>query len=351
MASKIVAAQKLAAAATQEPPAEIDPRLQAKVAPVLSFIRDKCLRRGPDGILYFTRALEARRESRVSFRVTPEAFRAALTDCGVLLPLTDSNLVVLCFKDDQGFVPIARLTENVTGHLNDARRALVNEIFDSLDVDGSGALQSGDLIQLGINFADHPKVKGGVLTVEEAAQEFIDAFDNHGFADRDGKITRNEFLAYFGTMSFDFPTDKSFESCLRKAWEQPLKAAKARREAAAGIAALQQSMLDAARSPTKSSTMLTKDNLSSSRSRSTSPKNHMAAAKRIVGYTGHVPMARERFGETFHRIEAATPDLGAGRAEAAAPWQNYQPGVQVLDPSQGIVRAGNKANKHSFKLA
>jgi hypothetical protein len=77
------------------------------------------------------------------------------------------------------------------------------------------------------------------------------------------------------------------------------------------------------------------------------PSDGRNSSKRVVGYTGHVPMAKERFGETFHRIDAATPDLSAIVKDS----KEVYTGPRYVDEKNAFTKSGNKANVHSYKMA
>lgn len=305
-------------------------RLLAKVAPLLAVIRGKALRRGDDGLVVLSRALEVKREARNSHRITPEALRAGMLECGIVIEPADATLIVLCFRDAQGFVPILTLMEQLAQFTSPRRKAFVEAVFETLDVNRAGCIDGIDFGSL--DFSGHPKVRSGELSEDAARKQMSDTFGS-------GTISGADFLSYYAVLSETVASDSEFERGVQSAWAEPIAVAEAyRRRINPDVISL---------IPVIESTMSgTGGSMGSTRNRSLSPggsrKAEKVPPKRIVGYTGHVPMAKERFGETFHRIEAATPELSKKQINLVAPY---------VDTAHGMVRKGNKANTHSFKLA
>eukprot|EP01007_Sphenomonas_quadrangularis_P001330 NODE_2262_length_640_cov_223.401015_g1913_i0.p1 GENE.NODE_2262_length_640_cov_223.401015_g1913_i0~~NODE_2262_length_640_cov_223.401015_g1913_i0.p1 ORF type:complete len:179 (-),score=24.86 NODE_2262_length_640_cov_223.401015_g1913_i0:104-640(-) len=76
------------------------------------------------------------------------------------------------------------------------------------------------------------------------------------------------------------------------------------------------------------------------------------APKRIVGYSGHVPGAIERFGENFQKVDAAVPlvDKKDGLPDPPPPLED-----ELKRPSLTFARTSDaaitrNANRHTYKL-
>jgi Ca2+-binding EF-hand superfamily protein len=319
----------------------LDPQLQVKVAPILAGIRDKCLRMGKHGFDLLRRKVSAR-DSRVQTRMDPDKFRLALLDLGIVLSGQDIKFLTLGFKDGQGYLRVNMLCDHICGFLSQERAHLVDGIFDLLDVDHSGELNIDDLRQVA-DFQRHSAVLAGKLTAEEAMRQYLDIFDTDT---PDGQITRDEFRAYYAGVSETCPTLEFFEEVVKSAWKfldlsklaQIKHVRKSQRSTpadAAGTVGGATSTFGGTLIPPRAAVQSTISPMS--------PDKHQAS-KRVVGYTGHVPMAKERFGETFHKIDSSTPELSQADKEI-----HY--GAKYVDEKNAFVKSGNKSNAHSFKMA
>ena len=61
----------------------------------------------------------------------------------------------------------------------------------------------------------HPEVKSGKISKAEALREFLTQFDT---IDKDGIVTREEFIEYYKNVSASIDTDDYFELMMRNAW-------------------------------------------------------------------------------------------------------------------------------------
>jgi len=63
--------------------------------------------------------------------------------------------------------------------------------------------------------SQHPDVMDGKITEKEALGEFLDQFDT---LEKDGIVTREEFLDYYRDVSASIDGDDYFELMIRNAW-------------------------------------------------------------------------------------------------------------------------------------
>jgi Ca2+-binding EF-hand superfamily protein len=312
----------------------VDPHLQVKIAPILSSIRDKCLRMGQHGFDLLRRKVNAR-DARIETKMDPDKFRVSLLDLGIVLSGNDVKHLALAFKDGQGYLRVNMLCDHICGFLSNERQQLVDGIFELLDVDKSGELEIEDLREV-TNFAQHPSVLAGKITADQAMRQYLDIFDTDT---PDGRITKEEFRAYYAGVSENCPTLEYFEEVVRSAWKfldlSKLKIKRAVRRSQRSTPA-DEVEVEANHNGTIPPRF-------AGRAGGTEVGSPSKQAKRVVGYTGHVPLARERFGETFHRIDMSTPELAVNKTT------DYV--VPFVDEKNAFVRQGNKSNMHSFKMA
>ena len=94
----------------------------------------------------------------------------------------------------------------IKGELSAARKELVNLAFDKIDVDHSNQITVDD-IRAFYDATMHPEVMSGKKTVDQVLRAMIDDFELRGV--RDGKVSREEFEDYYGSVGAcgcTFPT-------------------------------------------------------------------------------------------------------------------------------------------------
>merc|ERR1711916_232948 len=117
-------------------------------------------------------------------------------------------------RDGDGNVDFEEFLKVMRGKMSKRRRELVLLAFDILDIDKSGRVTTDELASH-YDVTLHPDVVAGILTEEEALMEFSAVWDG---TDRDGVVTRSEFLDYYADVSASIDTDDYFELVIRNAW-------------------------------------------------------------------------------------------------------------------------------------
>lgn len=120
-------------------------------------------------------------------------------------------------EDNSGALDYREFMSVVKGKLSEARKAVVNEAFDFLDLSGDGVLQPEDLKQRYRSFA-HPDVRAGIRSEEDTFKEFLEHFDT---VCGDLTVSRVEFQRYYEGMSATIPNDKFFDTMIRNTWHLP----------------------------------------------------------------------------------------------------------------------------------
>jgi hypothetical protein len=194
------------------------------------------------------------------------------------------------------------------------------------------------------------------VSLEQCIGDFEDAFRVTDA--KDGRISISEFTAYYSGVAF-LLSSSEFEEMLTETWglREPAPARRYAAHPAAEKVASQvtkSAVVASPHSPERghgatspfSATHgkeIDQDNshLISPPRRAHSPNEPEVTPLRIPGYTGHIPTAQERHGETFAKIEASVPRTRP-RDGPVAPY---------VDEKNAFVRKGGKANAHNFKLA
>ena len=118
-------------------------------------------------------------------------------------------------KNKDGTVSIDEFVGQLIGGLNPRRKKVVDRAYKKFDVTGDGVITMDDLRGT-YNAAKNPLVLRGEKTEEEVMRDFLDSFDSEV---KDGKVTREEFYAYYSGVSASIPHDDYFEALVLKAWD------------------------------------------------------------------------------------------------------------------------------------
>ena len=86
--------------------------------------------------------------------------------------------------------------------------------YDILDQNKDGQITLDEISSI-YDTSFHPDVVSGKATHEEVVFEFIAMWDNQ---DRDGIISKDEFVSYYKDVSASIDDDAYFELMMRNAW-------------------------------------------------------------------------------------------------------------------------------------
>lgn len=138
-----------------------------------------------------------------------------LRDYGVEVSEKDLDVLFKAFdRNKDGSVSFNELLRGIRGKLNKRRRAIILQAFDVLDKDKSGQVEMHDVAKA-YDTSKHPEVLEGSKTPEEVLKQFMGQWDT---IEKDGIITREEFLDYYKDVSASVDTDDYFELMIRNAW-------------------------------------------------------------------------------------------------------------------------------------
>jgi len=149
-------------------------------------------------------------------------FKKACKDFRVGLEDKDAERLFRIFdRDGSGSIDYEEFLRGVRGEMNEFRKNFCKKAFKIMDKDNSGILELDDIKQT-YNAKMHPDVKKGKKTEDEILCEFLDTFEMHySFnheGSRDGKISMDEWIAYYNNVSMSIDDDKYFELMMNSAW-------------------------------------------------------------------------------------------------------------------------------------
>ena len=314
-----------------------DLHLRQTTGPLLDKIRRLALRRGFGGLrdLAVDMKVNLSDMRAKEVKLNQDEFRSKLQNFGILLTTTEQNLLNLAFKDAIGYICVTTFCVTVMGVLNERRQKIVDRAFQKIDTTGNGLLEIDDIRDT-FDASSHPKVKDGTMSEDQVLRDFLEVFE--AGESKDGIVTPEEFNAYYAGLGLSIADDAYFEAVVTKAWklDEPQK----KKEVKSFIPdATSHTNRTAASSTTKG---LDPEAALLSPSRRLHQEQEYRPRK-IAGYTGHLPNAQERHGETFSQVEAAVK-VNAPKPKA------WLQGTYV-DDKNAFVRKGGKANAHNFKLA
>jgi Ca2+-binding EF-hand superfamily protein len=133
-----------------------------------------------------------------------------------LLSLSLGGVQVISAFDmnSDGSISFDEFLRGIRGNINKRRREIVMAAFDVADKDHSGVITLSD-VAAAYDASQHPEVKAGKKTAAEVLNEFMSQWDR---TERDGMVSRDEFLEYYKDVSASIDDDDYFELVIRNAW-------------------------------------------------------------------------------------------------------------------------------------
>lgn len=105
----------------------------------------------------------------------------------------------------------------IRGSLNPTRLAVVDKAFDMFDSNKDGNV-SFEECKAKYDVSEHPDVKAGRITEEQAMETFMHSFQANSEGKSDKTISREEFRDYFKSVSACIDTDEYFTFVVTNAW-------------------------------------------------------------------------------------------------------------------------------------
>ncbi|XP_064625670.1 calcyphosin-like protein [Lineus longissimus] len=184
---------------------------------VLEKIRAGCLKRGPSGIKSIQRTFKIYDDSG-NKQLEKCELRKGLADYGLTISETEVDSLLDYFdKDHSGSLSFDEFLQMLRPPMSDSRIKLINAAFDKLDKSGDGVITPADMKGI-YNARKHPKYLNGQWEEKQVFEDFLKTFEPDE-SQRDGKVTREEFLAYYSGVSASIDQDCYFDLMMRNSWK------------------------------------------------------------------------------------------------------------------------------------
>ncbi|XP_074643166.1 calcyphosin-like protein [Tubulanus polymorphus] len=192
-------------------------REQARTAKTpIEKLRAQCLSRGICGIKGFGKTFRIMDDNNDK-RLTIQELQNGIHDYGLKLDKDEiGELFAMLDADGSGSLIFDEFLVALRPPMNQRRLNLINAAFDKLDKTGDGVVTVKDLKGV-YNVRHHPKYVNGEWTENECLENFLHTFDTPN--DKDGKITREEFVNYYAGVSASIDDDPYFDLMMRNAWK------------------------------------------------------------------------------------------------------------------------------------
>jgi len=186
-------------------------------AAVLEKIRAACLKRGPSGIKSMGRTFKIFDDSG-NKQLEREELRKGFDDYNAKVTDEELDALITYFDaDGSGTISIDEFLQLLRPPMSSNRVALIEKAFQKLDKSGDGVVTPSDMKGV-YNARKHPKYLNGEWDERRVFQEFLKSFEPDE-ASRDGKVTLDEFMAYYSGVSASIDEDAYFDLMMRNSWK------------------------------------------------------------------------------------------------------------------------------------
>ncbi|XP_062269014.1 calcyphosine-like b isoform X1 [Platichthys flesus] len=179
-------------------------------------LRLQCLARGSSGIKGLGRTFKIMDDDQ-NRSLDFKEFLKGLNDYGILMEREEAAALFQHFdRDGSGSINFDEFLITLRPPMSKARKEVVMQAFRKLDKTADGVITVEDLRGV-YNAKYHPKYQNGEWTEDQVFRTFLDSFDTP--YDKDGKVTKDEFLNYYCGVSASIDSDVYFILMMTNAWK------------------------------------------------------------------------------------------------------------------------------------
>ena len=195
---------------------------QNRLNEIIEKLRNIISKRGSRGIMSIRREFMIA-DSENNKRIDINAFKKFCKDYRINLDENEINMIFAELDENKdGTLNYQEFIKGIIGDMNERRKKIVLQAFQSLDKNGNGIIELDDIRDT-YNAKMHPDVKSGKKTEEEVLAEFLDTFEyqfnllNDEKTD-DSKVSLEEFMEYYNNISMGIKDDDYFEEMIISAY-------------------------------------------------------------------------------------------------------------------------------------
>eukprot|EP01007_Sphenomonas_quadrangularis_P002379 NODE_381_length_1567_cov_329.573781_g276_i0.p1 GENE.NODE_381_length_1567_cov_329.573781_g276_i0~~NODE_381_length_1567_cov_329.573781_g276_i0.p1 ORF type:complete len:452 (+),score=85.96 NODE_381_length_1567_cov_329.573781_g276_i0:26-1357(+) len=184
--------------------------------PVVAKVKRLLIRSsGTDGIRLLARQFPSSYDPYVEVLITREELAAGLAAGGATLPEPELDKLYKKFEKNKNSFGLNEFLATLRGTMNSRRKAIVKRAFQRIDTNSDGFI---DLRELRARYScdRHPAVLQGLSSADEVQAEFLASFDDQ--TNPDGRVSREEFEAYYAGVSAAIDSDDYFVAMLKATW-------------------------------------------------------------------------------------------------------------------------------------
>ena len=151
-------------------------------------------------------------------KLNPEELFTGFADCGIELSGDEIDLIFdQLDTSGDGSVDMNEFLRLVRGGLPRCRQAIVDRAWLVLDKTGDNKVNIDDVVGR-YQVMNHPAVVKKEKTQEEVLNDFLSVFEGP-MGNKDGTITKEEFLDYYAGVSASIDNHAYFDLVVRNAWK------------------------------------------------------------------------------------------------------------------------------------
>lgn len=178
-------------------------------------LRLRCLQRGVNGIKGIARIFR-NMDDNLDRKLNREELEKGCTEFGLEMESSELDDVFQQLdRNDNGSIEFDEFLVSLRPPMSKSRLDLIDAAFHKMDKTGDGVITVDDLKGV-YNVRMNPKFINGELTEDQLFHEFLNSFDSDN---KDGKVTKEEFLNYYAGVSASVDTDAYFDLMMRKCWK------------------------------------------------------------------------------------------------------------------------------------
>lgn len=193
------------------------PAYQQRADDLIELIKSKLVLRGASGLISFFRAFIIQ-DYEKSGKIDSATFQKLLKEFRISVPETDFDFLYNFLDENSDGLEYKKFLNLVKQPLSGNRKELVVKAYGKLQQECENVTNSA--VEQGFCAVGHPDIKLGKKKQEEVLNEFINSFDMHHsmFAGKGKDVSLDEFLSYYGFVSFSIENDLYFEQLINNTW-------------------------------------------------------------------------------------------------------------------------------------